>query len=159
MVVGLCILTIAARAQTIPKILWDTWKIERYLPTRTISCWGESDARKVTGTDIEYSANVFRWQAISVKNPSVENRVVTAEQFAAENSAMDAEGSQVNFRELRIKAKSAEQISIPHPPARVTGQTGEIPGDKVWVKNPKTIVFSLCNLYFEAKRVQENYKR
>jgi hypothetical protein len=45
------------------------------------------------------------------------------------------------------------QISIEHPPASITGGTVEIPGDVALVKDQNTIIFSACNVYFEAKRV------
>jgi hypothetical protein len=58
-----------------------------------------------------------------------------------------------SYPEPAIKAKEAMLISIHHPPAKITGGTIEIPGDQVLVKNEDTIIFSACNLYFEAKRV------
>jgi len=158
LVISFLAFTTAAPAQTIPKVLWGKWRVRRDLPTTTISCWGESDAKKLIGTEIEYSADLFRWQKVSVKHPIAEAKVVTADQFATDNSAMDANGSQVNFREIGIKAKSVEQISIQHPPASITGATIEIPGDEVWVRGPHTIIFSVCNVYFEAKRFTPKQK-
>ena len=60
--------------------------------------------------------------------------------------------SQVTFRQLGIKAPTAMEIEIRHPEAHITGATIEIPGDVILVKNKNTIIFSVCNLYFEAKR-------
>ena len=65
-------------------------------------------------------------------------------------------GSQVSFHQLGIAAKSAREISIHHAPANISGATVEIPGDSVLVKDSDTIVFSVCNIYFEAKRVHDS---
>jgi hypothetical protein len=45
-------------------------------------------------------------------------------------------------------------VSIEHPPAEITRATTEIPGDLLLLKNRNTIVFSVCNVYFEAKRLR-----
>ena len=142
-----------AHGQAIPKDIWGKWKIVREIPTRTISCWGESDASKIIGTQIEYSEKIFRWNDATVNNPTAEDKIVTADQFRDENSSPSSNGSQVDFRQLGIAAKQAREISIHHDPAKISGATVEIPGDSVLVKNPHTLVFSVCNIYFEAKRV------
>gem|GEM_PF-6929173 len=41
-------------AQNIPSTIRGKWAVRRELPTRTISCWGEADAKKIIGTQIEY---------------------------------------------------------------------------------------------------------
>jgi hypothetical protein len=63
-------------------------------------------------------------------------------------------GSQVSFRQLGISASETKQVSIEHPPAEITKATTEIPGDLLLLKNRNTIIFSVCNVYFEAKRLQ-----
>jgi hypothetical protein len=135
-----------------PQEIWGTWIVRRELPTRTISCWGESDAKKIIGSQIEYSEKVFRWNKLTVKNPTVETRTVTAEQFRQANSSPSSNGSQVNFRQLGIVAKQITEISIDHEPANLSRATTEIPGDDVLVKDPNTIIFSVCSVYFEAKK-------
>jgi hypothetical protein len=145
----------SARSQAVPKQIWGKWRIVREIPTRTISCWGESDAKKIIGTQLEYSDKMFRWKQITVSNPSSREKTVTVGQFHDENSSPSSNGSQVDFRQLGIAAKEAKEISIDHEPANITGATIEIPGDEVLVKDENTIVFSVCNLYFEAKRVRE----
>ena len=90
-----------------------------------------------------------------VQRPTVEVRVVTAEEFQRENSSPSMNGSQVSFPQLGINSRKAKQVSIKHPPAEITKATTEIPGDEVLLKNQNTIVFSTCNLYFEAKRVRQ----
>ena len=88
-----------------------------------------------------------------VEHPDIEVRVVSAEQFERENSSPSVNGSQVSFRQLGIKATRVKRMSIRHQPAEITKATGEIPGDEVLLKNDHTIVFSVCNVYFEAKRL------
>jgi hypothetical protein len=153
----LFVLTIPAIApsQAIPKSIWGKWRIVRELPTRTISCWGESDAKKIMGTEIEYSERAFRWNQITVNNPASHERIVTAEQFRDENSSASSNGSQIDFHQLGITAKETRQISIHHDPASISKATTEIPGDDILMKSADKIVLSVCDLYFEAQRVRE----
>jgi hypothetical protein len=117
LIAGVLLITSGCLAQNIPSTIWGKWIVQRELPTRTVSCWGEEDAKKIIGTQIEYSDKVFRWKGI---------------------------------------AKQATEISIHHEPANITGATIEIPGDSVLVKDANTIIFSVCNTYFEAKRIRDN---
>lgn len=141
-------------AQNIPQELVGKWVIQRELPTRTISCWGEKEAKAIIGTEIEYTAESLRWKQIVLKHPTVEVAVLSAEQFQRENSSPSVNGSQVSFRQLGINAPEVKQVSINHAPAEITGATTEIPGDVVLLKNRNAIVFSVCNVYFEAKRLR-----
>lgn len=143
-----------ATAQNIPQELIGKWVIQRELPARTISCWGEKEAKAIIGSQIEYTANSFRWKRVVVEHPMVKIRVVSAEQFESENSSPSVNGSQVSFRQLGINAPETKEISIDHPPAEITKATTEIPGDLLLPKNRNTIVFSVCNVYFEAKRLR-----
>ena len=43
-------------AQAIPRELWGTWVVHREVPTTTISCWGDKDAKKLIGTELECPA-------------------------------------------------------------------------------------------------------
>jgi hypothetical protein len=140
-------------AQTIPQELWGKWIIRRELPTSTISCWGESEARAIIGTEIEYTADSFRWQHEVRRVPTAHIAIVTAKQFHDENSGGGANSSQVSFRQLGIKAATARQVTIDHSPAKITDATTEIPGDVVLLKSRHTIVFSVCSVFFEANRV------
>lgn len=141
-------------AQNIPQELVGKWGIQRELPTRTISCWGEKEAKAIIGTEIEYTADSFRWKHIVTEHPTVAVAVVSAEQFERENSSPSANGSQISFRQLGINAPEMKQVSINHAPAAIAGATTEIPGDVVLLKNRNAIVFSVCNVYFEAKRLR-----
>jgi hypothetical protein len=140
-------------AQNVPQELVGKWVIQRELPTRTISCWGEKEAKAIIGTEIEYTVDSLRWKHVVVKHPAVAVAVVSAEQFQRDNSSPSVNGSQVSFRQLGIDALEMKQVSINHAPAKITSATTEIPGDDVLLKNRNAIVFSICNIYFEAKRV------
>jgi hypothetical protein len=140
-------------AQNVPQELVGKWVIQRELPTRTISCWGEKEAKAIIGTVIEYTVDSLRWKHVVVKHPTVAVAVVSAEQFQRDNSSPSVNGSQVSFRQLGIDALEMKQVSINHAPAKITSATTEIPGDDVLLKNRNAIVFSICNIYFEAKRV------
>ena len=142
------------RTEEIPQELVGKWVIQRELPTRTISCWGEKEAKTIIGTEIEYTTESLRWKQIVVKHPTVEVAVLSAEQFQPENSSPRVNGSQVSFRQLGINAPEMNQVRINHAPAELTGATTEIPGDVVLLKNRNAIVFSVCNVYFEAKRLR-----
>ena len=143
---------VTTSAQDIPKEIWGKWTIRRILPTRTISCWGYPEAKKMLGTEIEYSAQSFRWKDRVIKNPVVETKIVSADQYHDDLSGHGTGSSQIDFGQLGIKTASAQWITIEHPPADITAATTEIPGDDVLVKNPATIIVSACNIYFEAKR-------
>jgi len=145
----------ACTAQTIPKEIWGQWTVRRELPTKAISCWGEPEAKRLIGSELEYSDKLFRWNTVITDHPIASIRTVTAEQFQSENSSPSVNGSQVSFHQLGIVAKQAEEISIHHESANITGATIEIPGDSVLVKDADTIIFSVCNVYFEAKRLHD----
>ncbi|MFZ0663538.1 MAG: hypothetical protein WAM66_12650 [Acidobacteriaceae bacterium] len=143
----------ALHAQEIPQQLWGAWRITRILPARTISCWGEKDAELLLGTEIRYSAHGFRWKGKDVNKPKVEVKLFTAQQFKDTYSSPSVNGSQVSFKQLGIHSKEIQEIDIEHPAADITGATTEIPGDSVLLKNKNTIIFSVCNVYFEAHKM------
>ena len=47
---------VGASAQDVPKEIWGKWTIRRIVPTRTISCWGDPEAKKCS----ERSSNTPR---------------------------------------------------------------------------------------------------
>jgi endoglucanase len=144
--------TIESPPQTIPRELWGKWVVRRELPTTTISCRGEKEAKTLIGTEVEYAPGFFRWHKWVTKNPAAKITTITAEQFHDENSGMGTNSSQVTFQQLGIKADKATQVVIQHPAANITGATTETPGDNVLIKNENTIIFSVCSVYFEAER-------
>lgn len=139
-------------AQNIPPELHGRWVIQRKLPTSTISCWGEKEAKRLIGTEIEYTATSFRWGAIVTNHPKVEIAVVTSQQFHDENSGKGRDSSQVSFLQLGIRAPKAAQVEIEHAPSTLPNTT-EIPGDMILLKNRTTLVLAVCNVWFEARRL------
>ena len=144
----------AQNASSMPAELEGTWRIQRIIPTRTITCWDERQARKLIGTLVRYTPAEFQWQTHSVSNPSVTSHVWTAEQFHDQYYG-GPNDSQVDFLQLGIHSSTVTEFSIAHPAANITGGTVEIPGDSVLLKGPTQIVLSVCNVYFEAVRVRE----
>lgn len=137
-----------AAAQDIPQALRGKWRVRRILPVNTVSCWDEKEARGLIGTEIEYTADSFRWKDNFISHPSVNIAIVTADEFRDEFT-----GSYfADFRSLGIRAPQATQIQIGHPAANITGGSIEIPGDEVFINGRNTIVFSVCGVYFEGKR-------
>src|SRR5207249_11180446 len=78
-------LIIAAQAKTIPKEVWGKWVVSRVLPTTTIACWGDSEAKTLIGTEIEYSPDLFRWNNVITRRPTALIQVVSAERFRDDN--------------------------------------------------------------------------
>jgi hypothetical protein len=141
-----------AAAQDIPGQLRGKWIIKRVLPTSTISCWSYKEARRIVGTEIEYTVNSFRWKDTVTADPVVTVTTLSAAQFHDENSGGGANDSQVSFRELGIRSTTVTQVAFSHPAADITGATIEVPGDRVLIKGENTLVLSVCNVYFEAHR-------
>ena len=155
-VLGLLQTEKAERRQPMPEAIVGTWSVSREIPTKTISCWGKEDARKLIRTELQYSDKIFRWDKTTIENPVVEVRTVTASEFHDENSGAGPHGAEISLPDLGINSDSVTEIAIKHPPGHLFTETIEIPGDDVVVKDPATIVFSVCNVYFEAKRVHKN---
>jgi len=140
----------------IPQQIVGSWIVLRELPTKAVSCWSREDAKKVVGSKILYSDKVFRWNKTTVENPSAGIRTVTAQQFHDENSGIGPRGAEITLQDLGIQSDSVVEIEIKHRPAHLFDETSEIPGDDVIVKDATTIVFPVCNTYFEARRVQND---
>jgi hypothetical protein len=139
-------------AQDIPVQLRGRWVVTRVLPTTAISCWGSDDAKKLVGTEIEYTADSLRWKNYVAYHPKAEVTLMSAERFHAENSDWGSSRSEVTFGQLGIGGGSATQIVLVHPDAPPVPGANEIPGDRVLIKGGGTIVVSVCNVFFEARR-------
>jgi len=142
--------------QPMPEVIMGTWIVSREIPTKTASCWSKEDAKKLIRTELQYSDQVFRWDKTTIKNPVVDVRTVTAQQFHDENSGAGPHGAEISLQELGINSDPITEIAIKHSPGHLFTETIEIPGDDVVVKDAGTIVFAVCNVYFEAKRVHKN---
>jgi hypothetical protein len=139
--------------QEIPSELQGRWIIKRLLPTSTISCWGKKEARQLIGTEIEYTHDSLRWRDRLASHPGVSVSEITADKFHRENSGGGASDSQVTFDQLGIRTPSTTEIVLTHPDIKPIEGAYELPGDTVLIKDNNTIVFSVCNIYFEAKRI------
>lgn len=153
---GCALLLLAAQAAApvsheIPAALRGEWVITRLIPTRTISCWGDREARGLIGTRIIYSPDSFAWKGHVIDHAKLTTRRWTAQSFFHEYCGGPAD-SCVDFGQLGVHANTAVVLTIQHPHANITGATAEIPGDWVLFKDKTTIVISVCNLYFEAHR-------
>jgi uncharacterized protein YecT (DUF1311 family) len=139
-------------ATAIPAQLVGKWTVVKTLPAKTISCWGDSEAKSLIGATITYTADSFQWKDTLSKNPKVTSTTVSARDFEANNSGGGANDSNVSFKQLGIPGGRATQITLEHADAHLTGGTTEIPGDVVLIRDPTHIVFSVCNLYFLAEK-------
>src|SRR5689334_22371060 len=117
--------TLPLQIGRIPDELWGKWVISPVVPTRTIACWGDPEARALLGTELEYSPDSFRWKNVITPHASASRRIMTAQAFHDEVSGHSH--SQVDFQQLGIHAKQIVQISIKHPPAEITRSSVEIP--------------------------------
>jgi len=137
----------------IPDALRGKWTVMRVIPTaRTIGCWGDTESKALLKTEIEYSADIFRWKDVITRSPEASTQVLTAKRFYDENSGGSANGNQITLPELGITSDQVTEVSITHEPAEITRATVEIPGDQVLLKDNNTIILSVCGVYFEAQR-------
>ncbi len=145
--------TTAKPATPMPAELLGTWTIRKILPTQTIGCWDEKQAKALIGTELIYKADSLRWKTTSARYVNSTVTIVKAHDFAADNSGSQ---SSVTFKDLGIAASEVKQIAIEHPDVTIDdgskGGTTEMPGDTVMVKSSSALVFSVCNVYFEADR-------
>jgi hypothetical protein len=145
--------TEAQKTSGIPRQLQGRWRIQRIIPTRTITCWVDQQARGILGTEIEYLPVLFRWRDYRISNPSTTVEVLTADEFSSRYSGGGRDDSQADFKQLGIDTPSIEILTVNHPAADITGGTTEIPGDTVLLKSRDRIVVTVCNVYFEAIRI------
>jgi hypothetical protein len=141
-----------AVAQDIPLQLQGKWVVQRVVPTTTISCWTYEEARRLVGTEVVYTAYSLRWKDRVANHPLVAVSTVSAEQFHREFSGGGTVDSQVSFRQLGIQTPTATLIILTHPDAKPIWGADEIPGDTVLIKDEGTVIFSVCNVYLEARR-------
>ncbi|WP_353068530.1 lysozyme inhibitor LprI family protein [Tunturibacter empetritectus] len=147
----------AAKAGSpIPEMIRGQWMVKKVLPTKTIACWDQKQADAMIGTELEYKADSLRWKTTTVRNLGSTAATVEAKQFAEDNSGRGSQSSQVDFSQLGIATPTVQQITIEHPDVTIqdgsAGGSMEMPGDVVMMKDSDRLVFSVCNVYFEADR-------
>ena len=137
----------------VPQELLGKWKIRKVLLTDTKSCLDSKQVQILVGTEIEYRADSFRWNTTSVKSSGAFANLISAQEFAQDNSG---NGSRVDFNQLGIVESAVKQITINHPDVTIAelSQSGSnaVPGESVLVEAPNTIILEVCNTYFEAHR-------
>jgi uncharacterized protein YecT (DUF1311 family) len=137
----------------IPQELLGKWIIRKVLPTDTVGCLDSKQAQTLVGTEIEYRADSFRWKTTSVQSSGSSTNMIGAQEFAQDNSAS---GSRIDFNQLGIAASAVEQITINHPDVKIVelsqNDSAAVPGENVLVSGPNTIIFDICNTYFEGRR-------
>jgi uncharacterized protein len=140
----------------IPEMLRGRWAVKKVLPARTIACWDQKQADAMIGTELEYKADSLRWKTTTVRNLGSATSTVEAKQFAEDSSGGDSQDSQVDFGQLGITTPTVQQITIKHRDVLIQdGSAGgrmEMPGDMVMMRDRDRLVFSVCNVYFEAER-------
>jgi hypothetical protein len=155
MLINVCVLAVliaSSAAKDIPKELRGKWKVTREIPTSTIACWGSKEAKQLIGTEIEYSADSLRWKDRLTRDPQVAVSSITAEQFRLEYSGGGSAGSRVTFKQLGIRSAETKMVALTHSDIEPINDAPELPGDTVLFKGKDKIVFSVCNVYFEAHR-------
>jgi uncharacterized protein len=137
----------------IPQELLGKWIVRKVVATDTVGCLDSKQAQALLGAEIEYRADSFRWKTTNVQSSGSSANLIGAQEFAQGNSGS---GSHVDFNQLGIAASAVEQITINHPDVKIAelSQSGSaaVPGESVLVEGPNTIIFDVCNTYFEARR-------
>jgi uncharacterized protein len=137
----------------IPQELLGKWIVRKVVVTDTVGCLDGKQAQALVGAEIEYRADSFRWKTTNIQSSGSSTTLIGAQEFAQGNSGS---GSAVDFNQLGIAASAVEQITINHPDVTIPelSQSGSaaVPGERVLMEGPNTIIFDVCNTYFEARR-------
>jgi hypothetical protein len=141
--------------EPIPKTLLGNWHISKILPTQTVGCWDEQQAKGLIGGKIAYKAGSFTWNGTELKSEGATLSTVEAQEFVEDNSGSS---SYIDFPMLGISTPAVERVMIQHADTTIKGITDQgtdgVPGDNVLVKDANTLILSVCNVWFEAQRVR-----
>jgi hypothetical protein len=147
----------APQSKTLPQVpaaLIGNWSVVRRLPTFGITCWSSQDARFLLGKRFELKSESLLWQHNRVPTQSVRITTFDDESFFKANSGS---GGGEHLRELGVSSPTVQVVEIQHPDIKWKDPSGqdhyEIPGDWALLKAPNTIVVSVCNVYYEARRL------
>lgn len=145
----------SASLAPIPSQLLGQWRVTKTLPTQADACWDRQQIDSVLNTQISYQRDGFSWNNQQRRSLGVVSSTVEEQEFVEDNSEADSDTPAVDFAMLGIIAPAVERIAIMHTAkdsASNTPDADEFPGATVLIKNPDTLIFSLCNVYFEAQR-------
>jgi hypothetical protein len=138
----------------VPAALIGNWSVVRQLPTFGITCWSGQEARFLLGKRFELKSESLQWQHNRVPTQNVRITTFDDESFFKANSGS---GGGEHLHELGVSSPTAQVVEIQHPDIKWKDPSGqdhyEIPGDWALLKDPNTIVVSVCNVYFEARRL------
>jgi len=151
--IGLPLVPRAQNANGIPRGLLGRWRVERIIPTRTITCFGEREARSIVHTEIEYSQTAFHWNHHVIPYTSASSRILNAEEFHDDYSGGGANDSQVDFDQLGIRSSTVTLVTFAHGVVNIPGMDCGIPGDTVILSDSRHILLNVGNLYFMAVRL------
>ena len=142
----------ATASKDFPEQLVGKWIVDRVIPTRTITCWSSNESSRLIGSEVQYESHGFGWKQHHIESPDVIVEQLTGDEFHDQNSGGGAVDSQVTLKDLGIMTAGVTEVSLSHPDANIMEATNEIPGDRVFLKARNIIVFSVCNVWFEAKK-------
>ena len=137
----------------IPQELLGKWIVRKVVVTDTVGCLDSKQTQALLGAEIEYRTDSFRWKTTNVQSSGSSTNLIGAQEFAQGNSGS---GSHLDFNQLGIAASAVEQVTINHPNVKLAelSQSGSaaVPGESVLVEGPNTMIFDVCNTFFEARR-------
>lgn len=136
-------------AQNIPRQLHGRWRIKRILPAGGISCWSGKEAKRLIGTEIEYTDGTVRWGKQLALVRSVKESELTADQFDRDNWGS---GGSVLLSDLGIQAPRVTQINIMHADLTPIRGASEIVAEDALIKDENTIIIDPCGVFFVAVR-------
>jgi hypothetical protein len=138
----------------VPTTLIGQWNITRELPTTAITCWDSREARYLLGKHFQIGPGLLIWGHTQVPIQNVRETTFDDESFLR---AYSGSGGSVRFRYLGVTSPTAKVVEIRHPDIKWKDPGGqdhyEIPGEWALLKAPNTIVVSVCNVYYEARRL------
>lgn len=138
----------------IPFQLWGSWTVTREIPTQTITCWDDKQAKTLIGTRIEYGPHSLRWGNINNINVTASESIFDAQSFWSAYSSPVSDGSQVDFAQLGISTPLIASLSLSGFTRSELSDDGAPPGSNVLMKSRSEMIFEVCNVYFEARKNQ-----
>ncbi len=143
------VLLCSAGAQSIPAHLLGKWVVTRVLPAGGVSCWSGKEAKRLVGTEIEYTGSTVRWGNQEETYQLAGVSELTDDKFHQEFSGS---GGQVSLAQVGIRADRVTLVSFTHPEMWPIHGAYEIVGEDVLLKDQNSIIVVACGVFFEAHR-------
>ncbi|MGO2370465.1 MAG: hypothetical protein ACTH6H_17790, partial [Serratia sp. (in: enterobacteria)] len=109
-------------AEPIPKTLLGNWHVSKILPTQTVGCWDEQQAKSLIGGKISYKTDGFNWNGTALKSDGATVSTVEAQEFVEDNSGSS---SYIDFPMLGISTPAVERVVIQHADTAIKGITDQ----------------------------------